>query len=74
MNPKDTNIVKCPKCKWANEVMKGDKLHPHVSTKKPKESDVYEDIVSMSNICRNPNCKNKFPVYYYRGKLAFRFG
>ena len=67
MNPKD-NWLYCPNCKWPNEVSIVDKFHPNVSTTKPKESEVYEDIVNIPKECRNPNCKIKFPVYYFRKK------
>ena len=70
MNPKD-NWLDCPKCKWANEVIILDKFHPDVSATKPKESDVYEDIVIMPHKCRNTHCEISFPVFYFRKKPGF---
>ncbi len=67
------NIVKiCPKCNWRNEVEKGDKLHQHCSTDKPKESDVTEDVIKKIKYCRNPKCAYPIRLYYYRTKPAFK--
>ena len=44
MSPKGTIILRCPNCSWTFEVEKGDKLHPHCSTKN-LDSDVTEDIM-----------------------------
>ena len=69
---KETVVLRCPKCDWTFEAMRGDRLHPHCSTKKPKPQDVIEDIAEMKYKCRNPNCHNSITVYYYRGKPSFK--
>ena len=74
MVPRATIIQRCPKCNWTFEAKKGDKLHPHCSTKKPKQSDVEEDIVEETYDCRNPECMNPVIVYYYRAKPSFYVG
>ena len=72
MNPEDTIIIRCPKCKWTNEAEKGDKLYPHYSTKKPRESEVHEDIITKVVDCRNSKCLEPFDVYYFRAKDIFK--
>ena len=72
MGPKAIVILRCPICTWTFEADKGDKLHPHCSTNKPKESDVTEDMIIRVYDCRNPKCLNPITVYYYRTKPVFR--
>ena len=72
MTPKATVLKKCPSCGWTFEVEKGDKLHPHCSTKKPKDTDITEDVVTKLYDCRNPKCLKPITVYYYRAKPFFR--
>ena len=71
MTPKATFILRCPKCDWTFETDRGDRFHPHCSTKKPEESDVVEDITTKVYDCRNTKCLNPITVYYYRATSSF---
>jgi hypothetical protein len=58
-------VVRCPKCKQANQVMRPDSGHPFWSLEKPGDSEDNISLVEQTLECRNPECRFKFNIYWY---------
>jgi hypothetical protein len=65
-------LKKCPFCNWTLLAERGDRMHPHCSTEKPKETVVERDVITKLYSCRNPKCLKPITVYYYNAKQAFK--
>ena len=69
---KRKNILRCPYCKHRFEAEGGDNLHPHCSTKKPKETEVIDGSIKTQKYdCLNPDCLKPITVYWYDPKRSF---
>jgi hypothetical protein len=67
-------LIRCPNpnCNYLNEVSPPDKLHPHYSLEKPKDSDVDGDVKDVVIDCRNEKCRQSITIYWYMPKRVFK--
>jgi hypothetical protein len=57
--------LKCPYCSWILEAIPPDRAHVAYSFDKPFKGSFYGEVLEQEFVCRNPECKKHFKIYWY---------